>query len=59
MKVLATIVVDVDVQAYREEYGTDDPTEDIREDIRLRMHDAAEWELRNHKSFVRSIELKP
>lgn len=42
MKVRITLVIDVDVEAYRQEYGHDAPVEDIREDVKWSVKSAVE-----------------
>ena len=56
MKVRVDIVVDVDPQAYRDEYGTSDTVAEIREDIRLRVYDAARESL-NRFSFFNDMDI--
>jgi hypothetical protein len=60
MKVVVNIVVDVDVQAYRDEYNEPDTDiADIRDDIRYRALEGSKAYLDSNKfSFVKDMWLK-
>jgi hypothetical protein len=49
VKIPVSVVVDVDPDEYRYDYGQDFTLDEIREDIRLRIIDGANWEMRHHR----------
>lgn len=51
MKVPVTILIDVDTQAFRDEYGTMDTADEVREFMRQHVMSAAE---RGANAFLRS-----
>lgn len=58
MKVLVPLIVDVDVQAYRDEYGSDEKPAEIRQYIRYTITDQARMDLERF-SYVNSVDLNP
>ena len=54
MMVAVNLIVDVDPQSYRDEYGTSDTPAEIREDIRSRVYEATNAEL-NKFFFINDI----
>jgi hypothetical protein len=58
MRVAVNLVIEVDVQSYRDEYGDDYTADEIRDMLRNDILETISWEFGSRFDYARSVELR-